>query len=265
MDKIVLIDCNNLAFKVFFKAKNIYFNKNNTYNNIKTNWELDPHFIQIITKLFVNTFKKIMRKHDVEYENLYVVADSPKGILWRRKLYENYKKPSEKKIQQKKELHIKNIFDIIFKHIIPQINAKTDINFINHDETEADDIIAILTEYFSKEYKVIIISSDKDYLQLLDMERVELYDINNNKIEKDENSSKKILLEKILRGDRSDNIPGIGGDLINFFLRKPEFLYYELYVNKDFRDKFCRNRNLIDFSYIPLKIKNSVINKLVTC
>ena len=82
---------------------------------------------------------------------------------------------------------------------------------------EADDIIATLAVSHKKDYQVIILSSDKDLMQLLD-DNVELYDTMKDKRMGPEGSMEKFGVppEKVtwvqaLIGDSSDNIPGVMG------------------------------------------------------
>ena len=87
-------------------------------------------------------------------------------------------------------------------------------------ETECDDIIGYLVKYKLKDenFNKIIVSSDKDFYQLLDYENVKIYDPG-RKHEVDkfyvmENfgpSPKNITLARTLCGDPSDNVPGVNG------------------------------------------------------
>lgn len=96
---------------------------------------------------------------------------------------------------------------------------------------EADDIIATLAKKYSKEdYEVLIISSDKDLMQLIDG-NVKMYDAMRNKLiaenevkEKFFVAPNKVLDVLSLIGDSSDNVPGVRGigpktaaELINQF------------------------------------------------
>lgn len=96
---------------------------------------------------------------------------------------------------------------------------------------EADDIIATLAKKYSREeYEVIIISSDKDLMQLID-DNVKMYDAMKNKMigepevfEKFSVKPDKVLDVLSLMGDSSDNVPGVRGigpktaaELINQF------------------------------------------------
>ena len=83
---------------------------------------------------------------------------------------------------------------------------------------EADDIIATIAKKFSKEgCDILIVSSDKDLMQLVD-DRVLMYDAMKNKMigkaqvkEKFFVDANKVLDVLSLMGDSSDNVPGVKG------------------------------------------------------
>jgi DNA polymerase-1 len=96
---------------------------------------------------------------------------------------------------------------------------------------EADDIIATLTKkYAHEDFQVMIISSDKDLMQLINT-NVLMYDAMKNKMITEKNVEEKFFVSPnrvldvlALIGDQSDNIPGIKGigpktaaELINQF------------------------------------------------
>jgi DNA polymerase-1 len=86
------------------------------------------------------------------------------------------------------------------------------------DSTEADDIIAYVANHkYLKEYQKIILSSDKDFFQLLNDKTV-LYrpiqkEILNKKaiIEKFDIHPTNFAMARAMAGDKSDNIEGVQG------------------------------------------------------
>jgi len=124
------------------------------------------------------------------------------------------------------------------------------------DKVEADDIIAYLSTQFSnKQYKTFIVSSDKDFIQLIN-ENVILY----RPIEKDFFSPTKIIekfgippenfiLYKTLLGDNSDKIQGIRGLGEKGILKKfPELAGRKLSMEELYQiseQKFNLTKNVI--------------------
>ena len=104
--------------------------------------------------------------------------------------------------------------------LLSKLLKTTPIHQIFVSETECDDIIAYLIRgrLLNNNVKKMIVSSDKDFIQLLDDPTVEIYDpatksiINEQKIiEKYSISPRNFCLAKTLVGDDSDNLAGIPG------------------------------------------------------
>jgi len=93
------------------------------------------------------------------------------------------------------------------------------IKLVSLDKVEADDIIAYLSRYMADTYnsKCIIVSADKDFLQLVD-DNITIFSPMTKEyftpkavLEKFGLSPKNFLLYKTLLGDNSDKIPGVQG------------------------------------------------------
>jgi DNA polymerase-1 len=94
------------------------------------------------------------------------------------------------------------------------------VSLISVDGLEADDIIGYLVDKFEKNSnteKITIMSADKDFLQLVS-KKTQIYSPTKKKIYQPKDvleeygiSSNNFLMQKILLGDKSDNIPGIVG------------------------------------------------------
>ncbi len=123
------------------------------------------------------------------------------------------------------------------KEIVKALNLK----ILEIDDVEADDVIASLVEkYKSDDIEIIIISSDKDLMSLLD-KRVKMWDTmrdivyDKEKVEQKFGVPKELIVDYLaLIGDKIDNIPGVKGigektakELINKF-GKIEDIYNSL-------------------------------------
>ena len=96
-----------------------------------------------------------------------------------------------------------------------------------YDGVEADDIMAyISTTLLKEDEQAVIMSTDKDFLQLIDDTTIvwsptkkKMY---NTKMVKEEFGieSKNLLLYRVLDGDKSDNIPGVYGCGIKTVLKR---------------------------------------------
>jgi DNA polymerase-1 len=89
------------------------------------------------------------------------------------------------------------------------------VDLVTVDKIEADDVIGKLANTFEK--NVVIVSSDKDYLQLVS-ERIHVYSPIKKKYYEPELVKKEygvsatnFLAQKVLLGDSGDNVPGVKG------------------------------------------------------
>lgn len=196
MEKIILVDGNNLLFRSYYAtAYNGNFMKNS--KDFPTNALFG----------FTNMINKII----LEEKPIYMIVAFDKGKTFRHEKYDTYKAG---RIETPDEL--KKQFPIA-----KELLTKMGIKYYEIDNYEADDIIGTFAEYCNKDsnYVGTIISSDKDLLQLIssnvDIKLLKSKDF----IRYNEQSFKEtygiepinIIDLKALMGDASDNIPGVKG------------------------------------------------------
>jgi 5'-3' exonuclease len=227
------------------------------------------------------TYKK---KYGSEYGNVIICCDGRE--YWRKEVFPYYK-GSRKKSRDNSDLNWKLIFDVLSEmrqDLIDYFPYKV----ININRAEADDIIAILAEWsqnneliqegmFEEPQKMMIISSDGDFLQLQKYNNVSQWSPNTKKLLK---MSHRDLHEKyithIVKGDSGDGVPGILGDddtIITEGKRTPRMSAKRLAEFIDQGKKACqndteirnwdRNEQLISFNFIPIDIKESIIKEFV--
>ena len=196
MKKIILVDGNNLLFRSYYATAY----SGNFMNNSKG-------FPTNALYGFINMINKIISDENPYY--MLVAFD--KGKTFRHDKYEDYKAgriqmPNELKLQFPKAKEILSVMGIKWFEI---------------DNYEADDIIGTLSKKIdeSNEYEGLIISSDKDLLQLItDKVKVKMLKTKDY-IMMDKNkffevyglTPEKMIDIKALQGDASDNIPGVKG------------------------------------------------------
>jgi hypothetical protein len=239
--------------------------------------------IDIMRHTVLNTLLSDKRKYGKEYGEFVIAVDSRE--YWRRDIFPHYK-GARKKNREESNTDWKAIFDIgeqlreEFKEVFPY-------RFVHVEGAEADDIIACLAKYtqendltsvgvFDNEpQRVLIKSSDGDFGQLHKFENVRQWSpIQKKWVTK---SGKHDLLEKILTGDPGDGIPNIKTADDHFMQEDPprqksitaklkaqaikqveagEQVYFG---DKTMDINFRRNRQLIDFDYIPEHIYTKVV------
>lgn len=196
MNKIVLVDGNNLLFRSYYAtAYNGNFMKNS--KNFPTN------------ALF--GFTNMMNKIILEEKPNYIIVAFDKGKTFRHEKYDNYKggrieTPDELKVQ----------FPLA-KELLTYMGIK----YYEIDNYEADDIIGTFAKYCDDEPDFIgtIISSDKDLLQLIspdvDIKLLKQKDYIRYNVDSFKEAYGiepiNIIDLKALMGDSSDNIPGVKG------------------------------------------------------
>ena len=196
MEKIILVDGNNLLFRSYYAtAYSGNFMKNS--KGFPTNALYG----------FTNMINKIIN----EECPTYMIVDFDKGKTFRHEKYEQYK---DGRIEMPDELKVQ--FPLA-KELLTNMGIK----YYECDNYEADDIIGTFAKYCDEEEDFIgtIVSSDKDLLQLIshdvDIKLLKQKDY----IRYNEKSFKEaygiepinIIDLKALMGDSSDNIPGVKG------------------------------------------------------
>ncbi len=154
---------------------------------------------------FANMLLKVLREQKPTY--VAMVLDSP-GTTFRHQLYPEYK-ANRPPMPEDLVLQMPRIDDLI---------AAFRVQAIRVPGMEADDIIATLAHiYAGKVDKVVIVSSDKDLMQLI-TDKVVMLDTMKDRwvdeeavVEKFGVKPSQVVQVQALMGDPSDNIPGLAG------------------------------------------------------
>ena len=139
-----------------------------------TNVSLDENLIR---HMILNSIRSYKTKFGPEYGELIIATDSKN--YWRRKLFPYYK-ANRKKSQATSELDWKAIFECLNK-IRAELKSHFPYRVIEIDSAEADDIIGTLCmEFGNTNKKILILSGDRDFIQLLKYDNVAIYQPNKN-------------------------------------------------------------------------------------
>jgi 5'-3' exonuclease len=182
---------------------------------------------------FVNSVKKLMR--ETKPDQVIICWDGSGGSQKRRTVVKEYKqgrKPLRKnyKIEGMSEQSEKENM-VWQQRILMEMLNEMPIMQLVLDRVEADDIIAMITQ--SPRYKgwqKVIISSDKDFLQLLDEETVLYRPIQKKAwtkktvIEEYGISPENFVIARAIAGDKSDNLAGIKGAGLKTISKRLSFL-----------------------------------------
>jgi hypothetical protein len=225
--------------------------------------KLDEHLIR---HMVLNIIRNHVKNFRAEYGEVVLCCDNRK--YWRKEFFPFYK-ANRKKNRDKSDLDWHLIFDMLAK-FKQELKDNFPYKVLDVEGAEADDIIGTLAPRQAAHEKVLILSSDGDFLQLQNYPNVKQY----NPSQKKYVISEKPILElkeKIIRGDKGDGIPNVlsSSDCFVRDLRQTPItqkvldkLMSESYLeqNDTVKANFIRNSTLIDLSFIPAEIREKIIN-----
>lgn len=222
----------------------------------------------LIRHMVLNIIRNHIRNFRGEYGEVVLCCDNRK--YWRKEFFPFYK-ASRKKNREKSDLDWHLIFDILAK-LKQELKENFPYKVIDVEGAEADDIIGTLVPIYSPHQKVLILSSDGDFLQLqMYGENVKQYNPSQKKFIKSKDPLSE-LKEKIIRGDKGDGIPNIFSPsdcFVRDLRQKPitqkvieKYMteHYGEWQDESAKTGFSRNQTLIDLRNIPGDIKQKIIN-----
>lgn len=242
----------------------------------------------LIRHVTLSTLKSYKKKYAKEYGELVICCDGRK--YWRKEVFEHYK-ASRKKNRDNSDLDWHLIFDTL-NEMRQEIAENFPWRVMHVDRAEADDIIAVMTEWaqnndlimegLSEEpQKILILSSDKDFKQL------QLAPFSSGNVRQWSPMQKKYIqaskqeiidftVEHIVKGDTGDGIPNIlskddvfvSGNRQTPVSAKRLAEFFEKGIdacrNDEEKRNWQRNAKLIAFDNIPADVKQSIIDTYIS-
>lgn len=229
----------------------------------------------LIRHQVLNTIRFYRTKFHENYGELIICCDD--RHYWRKDVFPYYK-ASRKKDRDKSDLDWHMIFNVL-KTIKDEIREVFPYKVIQIDGAEADDIIGTLCHEYghlgingNDPEPILILSSDKDFMQLQKYANVEQYSTIQKKFLRCSNPARYIA-EHIMRGDRGDGVPNFLSDddtFVNNKRQKPisakKIDLWQAKQPEDFCDErmlrgFRRNQQLVDLDYIPKDIQENILEE----
>tara|TARA_R100000008_G_scaffold82047_1_gene65885 strand:- start:6 stop:848 length:843 start_codon:yes stop_codon:yes gene_type:complete len=220
--------------------------------------------IDMVRHMILNSLRMYRSKYHEEYGELVLCCDGRHS--WRREHFPQYK-AARKTNRDADNRDWSQIFGCL-DTIKSELKEFFPYKYIQIDEAEADDIIGVLSREAGTE-KVMIISGDKDFIQLQVHKNVKQYSPITKKLVTTKNPY-NYLKEHIMRGDSSDGIPNfLSSDncIVDKIRQKPlSKKKVESWLDEEPAD-FCteeqlrnyhRNMKLIDLQYTPLDIISKI-------
>jgi len=227
----------------------------------------------LIRHMILNSIRMYNKKYRDEYGQMVICCDG--FNTWRKQYYPEYK-ASRKKNRDNSDMDWVEIFRVL--HMVrDEIKENLPYKVVHQDGVEADDIIGTLvarTQEFGMDEPVMIISSDKDFIQLQKYRNVKQFSPIQKKMVTDDNP-RTYLFNHIMRGDDGDGIPNVLSDddtfinedksqtplwqkKIDSWLEQSDNLR-EVMDETTYRN-YQRNKTLIDLDEIPNTIQEVIIN-----
>ena len=227
----------------------------------------------LIRHFILNSLRMYNVKHRDEYGRMIICGD---GGSWRKDYYPEYK-ASRKTNRDKDSRDWDKIFNT-FTNVRNEISEHLPFDVIHEFGVEADDIIATLvqeTQEFGKHEPVMIISADKDFIQLHKHGNVKQYSPITRKMVSHEDPV-LYLREHIFRGDAGDGVPNVLSSDDTFIdedkkqtplSKKKIQTWLDDYDNLEnvmpsqaYRN-YQRNKKVIDLEEIPEEVKTKILDK----
>jgi 5'-3' exonuclease len=221
----------------------------------------------LIRHMILNIIRTHLKNFRDEYGEVVLCCDNRK--YWRKEWFPHYK-AGRKKARDKSDLDWHLIFDMLAK-FKQELKEYFPYKCIDVEGAEADDIIGTLVPRHSAHEKILILSSDGDFLQLQQYKNVKQYNPSLKKYVVSENPIDD-LKEKIIRGDKGDGIPNVlspADCFVNELRQKPITKSVLEKLMKTPLDQWedaetlvgwSRNKMLIDLTMIPEDIQSKIIN-----
>jgi len=241
----------------------------------------NPIFAEKFRKTFVEHVSGIPKNLNIQKEKTIMIVgkDCKRENIWRNEFYDKYK-------ATRPPFAGGNAFKMAYEdNLFIEGGVKS---IISHPKLEGDDSIALSVKYILNKYhnpsamlcmttdysqetsackqayvslqhqkvNIYIITSDKDYLQLVEP-RVQIFNLMFKNIAEQKSSvgdAKIDLFCKIVMGDTSDNIPSVlakCGPKTALKCYHDKAYFDERMKKENAYDKWTKNQLLVDFNYIP--------------
>lgn len=236
-----------------------------------TNAQLEENMVR---HMVLNSIRSFNQKFSHEYGEIIITCDNTNN--WRKVEFPYYK-ANRKKNQEKSELDWKGIFDCLGK-IRQELKDYFPYRVIDVVSAEADDIIATLVHTYGKvvssksDEKILILSGDKDFIQLHIYSNVRQYDPVRKKFI-EHSDPERYLQEHVLKGDSGDGVPNILSNDDCFVIgqrQKPMTTkkiegILELGLDGKFDHplfrNYIRNKKLIDLKHTPKHLQIEIMQQ----
>lgn len=225
----------------------------------------------LVRHMFLNSLRINRKKFTKEYGEIVICADNKN--TWRREAFPYYK-ANRKKSRDESELDWNNLFNVM-NAIRDELKQVFPYKVIHIEHCEADDAIGTIihengTDLNTGGEKFLILSGDKDYIQLQKYANVDQYDPVRKRWVRNDNPE-QYLVEHVLKGDAGDGVPNIlsADNCLAVGERQRPMTKKRLEQYRNGTDgmdeetlrRYYRNKMMIDLAEIPQKYQQQIMDK----
>lgn len=220
---------------------------------------------EMIRHTIFNIIRRYNLEHRDQYGEMIVCFDSKNN--WRKDTFPQYK-ANRAKGRKDSSHNWELIFDII-DQTKQELREYSPFRCVEVDRCEADDVIGVLCEKQMNPEPILIISPDKDFVQLQKYPNVKQYSNTQKKWVTPDEDAVTDLQNKIISGDKGDGVPNALSDDMTLvedrrqtvvskskrqsLLENPEAL------GTTVARQLIRNRDMIDLTRVPNDLKEQVL------
>ena len=218
----------------------------------------------MVRHMILNSIRMYRTMFKEEYGEVVLTYDS--RHYWRREIFPQYKQ-NRKKGRENDTKDWDKIFGLLnaikseFREILPY-------KYVEVYGAEADDVIGTLCKEY-QDQKVMIISGDKDFIQLQKYKNVKQYSPILKKYVNGHNPDTYIK-EHILKGDSSDGVPNVlspDHTFVEGLRQRPlskkkieAWLNSETGMSEEVKRNYQRNHKLINLDNTPDDLQKSILD-----
>ena len=248
---MILVDMNQIS--VASVMMHLHMSKNTVPEN------------SMVRHMILNSLRMYRTRFSSEFGELVLCYDSKH--YWRRDYFTNYK-ANRRIVRKKSDKDWDAIFECL-NTIKEEIRTNMPYKFLEIYGAEADDIIATICSEYAEE--IMILSGDKDFIQLQRFPNVKQYSPITKKMVNGANPD-GYLKEHVFKGDASDGIPNVlspDNTFTDGLRQKPlgkkkiatwvEHDFEVVAPNDEVKRIYQRNRKLIDLTYTPKELSEEIL------
>ena len=233
--------------------------------------------MNIFRHICLSMIHGILSKFKFNYGNEVIIACDGKNN-WRKSIFQYYKY-NRRKSRNESSIDWSKVYEKFDQMKSELKEYFTQYKVLEFDNAEADDIVYCTAKYcYDNNKPLLIISSDKDLVQLQKYKNIKQYD-GIKKTFKEVDDPIKFLDYQIFKGDNSDGIPNVLSPSNTYYMgvrskplyekkieewmNDPMFNFNpEQVLGKEIYERYELNKKLIDLTCIPRELFDNIITEI---